>query len=291
MSAPTIPKWTDYSLVPLAQGGHSLRSERYGEVCHPVDGPALEARRLYVEASGLENALSSYMVPLVIWDIGMGGAANVCAALEALNQRGGALVIHSFEQDSEPLDFAIAHQDHLDYPVRWSHLLKELLEHQSVEYHGENWSIQWTWHKGCATQSIRNLDIPPSFIFQDAYSPSVNPELWTLDWFRSLRQACQDETPCILTTYSRATSVRTALLLAGWHVGYGPASGPKEETTQASNQAGILKHPLDRRWLDRALRSHAASPLRAGIGFQQSPLSEEEEATLLQLWETSPTLS
>jgi hypothetical protein len=67
--------------------------------------------------------------------------------------------------------------------------------------------------------------------------------------------------PCALPTYSRSTILRVTLLLAGFFVGVGHATGEKEETTIAANTLDLIDEPLDHAWLDRAFRSHSAEPL------------------------------
>ena len=77
-----------------------------------------------------------------------------------------------------------------------------------------------------------------------------------------------------MPTYSRSTILRVTLLLAGFYVGVGHATGEKTETTIAANTLTLLDEPLDRRWLDRARRSHSAEPMREPV-YQIAPLSEE----------------
>jgi hypothetical protein len=80
--------------------------------------------------------------------------------------------------------------------------------------------------------------------------------------------------PCVLPTYSRSTMLRVSLLLAGFFVGAGHATGEKEETTIAANTRGLVPDPLNLAWLDRARRSHSAEPMHEPI-YRQAPLSPE----------------
>jgi queuine tRNA-ribosyltransferase len=61
-------------------------------------------------------------------------------------------------------------------------------------------------------------------------------------------------------TYSGATAVRAALLLAGFAVGLGEPIGPGKQSTCAALDARDLVSPLDARWLERLRRSSAAFP-------------------------------
>ena len=96
--------------------------------------------------------------------------------------------------------------------------------------------------------------------------------MWTLPLFANLFRLLDPARPCALATYSRSTITRVALLLAGFYVGAGHATGEKQETTIAANTLGLIDEPLDRRWLERARRSHSAEPLCAPI-YRQARLA------------------
>ena len=96
--------------------------------------------------------------------------------------------------------------------------------------------------------------------------------MWTLPLFTNLFQLLDPQRPCALPTYSRSTILRVTLLLAGFFVGVGHATGLKEETTIAANTLDLIADPLNARWLDRALRSHSAEPLREPV-YSRKPLS------------------
>jgi len=51
-------------------------------------------------------------------------------------------------------------------------------------------------------------------IYQDAFSPTHNPLLWTREWFADLRALCRKD--AILTTYSTAAAVRLGLYENGF---------------------------------------------------------------------------
>ena len=68
--------------------------------------------------------------------------------------------------------------------------------------------------------------------------------------------------------------LRVTLLLAGFYVGKGHATGEKEETTIAANRPELIREPLDQTWLMRAKRSRSAEPLHSPE-YIQRPLSDE----------------
>ena len=106
--------------------------------------------------------------------------------------------------------------------------------------------------------------------------------MWTLPVFENLFHALDPVRPCALTTYSRSTLLRTTLLLAGFFVGTGQATGTKEETTIAANRRELIAEPLNARWLERAMRSDSAEPLREPV-YTRSPLAATTRERLSQL--------
>jgi tRNA U34 5-methylaminomethyl-2-thiouridine-forming methyltransferase MnmC len=121
----------------------------------------------------------------------------------------------------------------------------------------------------------------PHAILFDAFSPAKNPTMWTAPLFSSLFALLDPKRPCGLPTYSRSTMLRTTLLLAGFFVGVGHATGEKEQTTIAANCLELIEEPLDRRWLERAHRSHSAEPMWEPV-YRQAPLTPQTFQKLQQ---------
>jgi hypothetical protein len=105
--------------------------------------------------------------------------------------------------------------------------------------------------------------------------------MWTLPVFQKLFTFLDQTRPCALPTYSRSTLLRVTLLLAGFYVGAGHATGEKEETTIAANTLELLAEPLGEKWLGRVQRSRSAEPLMDGT-YRQAPLSEANWERLRQ---------
>ena len=116
----------------------------------------------------------------------------------------------------------------------------------------------------------------------DPFSPAKNPSMWTERLFANIYNRTDPEHPCALATYTRSTLVRVSLLLSGFYVGIGRATGEKEETTVAANSLTLIDEPLDRRWLARVRRSTSAEPLQEPV-YRQLRLSEEKWEKLTAL--------
>jgi hypothetical protein len=131
------------------------------------------------------------------------------------------------------------------------------------------------------TQPLSKTFAKPHAILFDAFSPAKNPAMWTQPLFANLFRLLDPSRPCAIPTYSRSTMLRVTLLLAGFCVGVGHATGEKEETTVAANTLELIAQPLDRGWLQRARRSTSAEPMWQPV-YRQSPLQPQTWAQLQQ---------
>lgn len=267
----------NFELVKTTQGALSIKDGRVGEIMHNPLGPWAEVEALYLAPSQLKARLQdlSTQKQLVLYDVGLGAGSNAMVALLAALQvhrhqgRAKGFRILSFEQDLRLAKFALQHRSSFpEFGEAW--LAFETLLDQGYWKH-EGLAIQWELHAGDFTQILETKLPIADLIFYDPYSPKKNSEMWTYKIFCQLREKCHSSggLESLLLTYSRATSVRAALLLAGFFVGQGEALGLKEETTLASTRGDTLEAPLAERWLQRWQRSHQALP---------SDLAQEDEA-------------
>ena len=267
-----------YQLVRLNNGICSVRSLADDETFHPVIGPVAEAEALYVKQLKLRERLQNHSGEFVIWDVGLGAAANALTVLRATKDITCKIHLISFDCKIEPLEFALKHAAELGYFGGYENHLKEFLRGHRVEFQDGNQSVNWEFHLGdfptlLAQPGAKKIPKPHAILF-DAYSPSKNPEMWTSPLFTNLFQLLDNKRLCALPTYSRSTILRVTLLLSGFFVGVGHATGEKEETTIAANDLKLLAEPLDRRWLDRARRSHSAEPMMEPV-YRIAQLSAE----------------
>jgi tRNA U34 5-methylaminomethyl-2-thiouridine-forming methyltransferase MnmC len=272
-----------YQLVRLNNGICSVRSLADAETFHPVVGPVAEAEALYVSQLRLCERLQHHAGEFVIWDVGLGAAANPLIVLHATRDLACRIRLVSFDHTLEPLKFALKHAADLGYFGSYEKHLEELLREHRVAFQDGAQSVNWEVHLGdfpallsnlkSNTQNSKLFPVPHAILF-DAFSPAKNPAMWTLPLFTNLFQLLDLQRPCAMPTYSRSTILRVTLLLAGFFVGAGHATGEKEETTIAANDLSLIAEPLDRRWLDRARRSHSAEPLTEPT-YRTAPLSAE----------------
>jgi len=309
---------TGYRLVRLPNGACAVRALAEDETFHPGIGPAAEAEALYVRQLRLPERVQENTGEFVIWDVGLGAAANALTTIrlvgDGLKGKPAHLRLVSFDQTSDAAAFALENGVELGYVNGYESALAELVKNHSAKFSDGSLNIEWTLelgdfptflsrssrdneaqdmkkeegrmmkkleppHVGCYERNA-NLPAPHAILF-DPHSPKKNPAMWTASLFASLFRWLDPQRPCALATFTRSTMARVALLLGGFFVGAGHPSGLKEETTVAANRLDLLDEPLDHRWLERAKRSGSAEPLREPI-YRQKPLAPETWEQLRQ---------
>ena len=234
---------------------------------------------------GLVDRVRAETGEFVVWDVGWGAAANPVTFLRALEGIRSPVRIVSFDCTPEPLRFALKHTESLQYLRGYEDSLGKLLDGGRVQFGIPGGpEVDWELHIGDFPTLLEGTEIQerpkPHAIFYDAFSPATNSAMWTLPAFRNLLKLLPASRPCAMPTYSRSTMMRVTLLLAGFFVGVGHATGDKEETTIASNVLGLLDEPLGKGWLQRVKQSTSAEPMIEPI-YRQAPLSAENWARLI----------
>lgn len=250
-----------FEIVTTTLGVVSIRNKELNEIMHNPVGPWAEANALYVVQSKLAERLrAGGSDELVVFDVGLGAAANALAALQCARGIANArpMRIVSFERELELLRYALKHADKFAHFEGFTDAISTLLE--KGQWSGGN--ISWELRHGDFRELIETEKHRPHLVYFDPYSSKVNREMWSVDCFKSVRRVSREAADggTLLFTYSQATPVRVALLAAGFFLGHGPASGPKEETTIAASVLSDLENPFGDAWFGRWQRSHIQVP-------------------------------
>jgi queuine tRNA-ribosyltransferase len=268
-SKPNYPAHGAYRIHIAREGFASILHVASGEIMHSRTPPMEEARRLYIEQSRLAERLRPAETgrPLVLWDVGLGAAANAMAAIRCYEEQAAAgpvrpLQVVSFENDLDSLRLAVEFRDL--FPYLHHEAPAELLREGRWESR-QHPGLSWILVPGDFQQSMSLAPEPPEVIFYDLFSGRTNGDQWTLAAFRRLFAACGNH-PTELFTYTVSTASRAALLVAGFWVARGRGTGAKGETTIALTPAA-RNTPFGRRhellgpeWLGKWRRSAARIP-------------------------------
>jgi len=229
------------AFVVTQDGTVTLHHPEYDEAFHSVQGARFEADSLYMQASGFRERMNreTKVSTCAVLDVGLGLGYNALMSIECWMQGlgSGELDLVSLEKTPELVlslsDPACGWKEGWSEDWRlWSARLKKE-EHSSIwraefVHPKSGRSLRWLVSVGDARQS----DLSPfafDFVWQDAFSPRKNGELWSVEWFQKLREASRPEVQ--LVSYSVARIVRDHLEAAGWQ--------PLRVKTSTSKQATI----------------------------------------------------
>lgn len=273
----------DYEIHIAREGFASILHRSSGEIMHSRTPPMEEAQRLYVDQSHLAERVRAREgeeeSPLVLWDVGLGAAANAMAAIRCYEEQAAQgpvrpMRIISFENDLDSLRLAFANNEKFRY-LRHSgpHGILQKAEWQSKEHAG----LSWRLIHGDFLDTMEQAEAAPDVIFYDMFSGKTNGSAWTLAAFRQLFAACEGKAT-ELFTYTTSTASRCALLSAGFFVARGRSTGDKAETTIAMMPKAYhsptpwAREFLGVEWLAKWHRSAAKYP--AEISAEQYPAFE-----------------
>lgn len=207
---------------------------------HSLIGAWQEANQIYTHQSQLlERSSLPIHSPLIIFDVGLGIAANALATLEAYHQLPAPkrdLEIWSFETNLNGLKFAIDQIESFDWLKPYKNVVQELLDRRC--WRNEDGSIRWHLKEGDFFHNLSIVPIP-EIIFYDFYSSKTCPELWSEKSFTKILDHWKKDSlrELLLITYSAASSIRKNLKNTGFEVSQGVATAKKRETTLARARA------------------------------------------------------
>jgi len=219
-------------LITTADGTTTLFLDEYEQAMHSDSGAYEESLLKHIYPSGV---LELEADKIDVLDAGFGLGYNVLALIHEfkVRKKQSSMRIISLEKERYLLDFM--------NEIRFSDSRDEIYDFIKKVYGNgkgtiENISFEILFGDG--REAIKKMEeIKFDAVFQDPFSPSKNPEMWSVDYFRCLKKIMAEK--AILTTYSSADHIRRAMLEAGFIVGAGPSVGRKREGTIASISAAI----------------------------------------------------
>ena len=229
----------------------TVYDEWYQEAMHSLSGAYHEAVNMHVFPSGVLDKTGNIRV----LDIGFGLGYNVCALLhEALKTTQDALyTVISLEKNRDVI-YGMENVRFNDERDEIYRLLKQSVAKGKI-------ATEYVQHSIMFGDARQLLSLLPQhhfdIVFHDPFSPAKNPELWTVDFFKTLYTRCSNG--CVMTTYSAAVHIRVAMRMAGFVVGKGPQVGRKKEGTIAAKGNGYIV-PLSEEYFERLTSEPKAIP-------------------------------
>lgn len=201
----------NYKIIETDDGSQTLYSKKYGEACHSTSGAISETKVHYIEGCEI---LSKDREKVFVLEVGFGVGHGFLETQKVCPN----LHFTSFEIDPELVEYVFEQNNMIPTKIDNRYVLKQ--DQCTLEV-----------YIGDARENIKLLNHRYHAIYQDAFSPKRNPELWTTEWFCELKSIATDD--CIMSTYSASSSIRKSMLAAGWKVYKGVKFGPKRSSTRA----------------------------------------------------------
>ena len=209
--------------VKSEDGSFTAYSSEYGEHYHSTrDGALNETLYKHVIPALLHV---SDREEITILDICFGLGFNTLATLYYLQKNA---IEKKVTIISPELDGAlIASLKDFQYPEIFSpflHIIKAISE--TNEYKAKGYHVKVI--VGDAREYLLTCKESFDIVYQDAFSPSVNPMLWTKEYFADIARVIKDDG--IVTTYSMALKTRLALYENGFNIYINSGKGHRDAT-------------------------------------------------------------
>jgi len=216
-----------------ADNTYSAYSNIYKEYYHSIDDGALKESLNKHVLPALKYHKSKQSINVL--DICFGLGYNTFATLLKLKNSNKSIHIVSPELD---LDLLRSLQ-FFNYPSEFE-FLREIIVSLSTKLYYKDTKIEIEIINKDAREVIKEQKYRFDVIYQDAFSPTKNPSLWTYEYFKDLRRIMSDD--CILTTYSIATPVRMGLFLNSMHIYTNDIENMRKSTLAFNQKCGEYKY-------------------------------------------------
>lgn len=213
---------TDYKLKITEDGSYTLHSPLYGEDCHSLYGAKSETEIYYLKGCQVLNKLTQQKT-INILEVGFGIGLGLRTTYEKTAHLKLPVHFLSLEIDEKLIQFVIDQNLLTEFSISRQENVLEIRK----DYFTAKVLI------GNARETLPLFPSNPfDAIFQDAFSPKKNSILWTVEWFRLLKEKASPKV--IMSTYSASSSIRKSMMEAGWAVFNGPNFSGKKSSTVAN---------------------------------------------------------
>ena len=223
-------------IIKTEDGLHTIYSAKYNETYHSKHGVLQEAQHVFLDGCDIAEKMYSKQ-EISILEIGFGTGFNFFLTAGLAVHKKAKLFYYAIEKDLLSYDDLIELNHHIqfsDSPVwqDFSIWRKEVignLKNGSYSFIHRNIELK------LICENALDINFPHmafDAVYLDPFSPDVNPELWTVSFFRKIKLSMK--TGAKLSTYSAKGRVKRALLEAGFMVEKLPGPKGKREMLVAS---------------------------------------------------------
>ncbi len=216
-------------------GSYTAYSKEYDEHYHSTKDGALHESLVkhVVPAFKLQKDKSE----ITILDICFGLGFNTLATLYYAKQNfpHAKINIYSPELDAD----LVSSLNEFIYPKEFDefkNIISELIK--NGVYENDSWHVEI--FLGDAREYIKKFSHSKfDVVYQDAFSPSTNPILWTKEYFSDIKNIIKKDG--VLTTYSMALATRLALYENGFNIYINSGKGFRDATVASLSELNEFK--------------------------------------------------
>jgi len=212
-----------YKVVKSADGSSTAYSKEYDECYHSTkDGALNESLTKHIKPAFL---LKGDLECINILDICFGLGFNTLSTLyyHKKNNLNSKVYIYSPELDAK----LVKSLKNFTYPKEFEGFL-HILESLDKQGFYEDKYFYIELFLGDGREYVKKFKNHFDIVYQDAFSPSTNPVLWTKEYFSDIKTSMKDDG--VLTTYSTALRVRLSLYTNGFHIYLNKGNGYRNAT-------------------------------------------------------------
>jgi tRNA U34 5-methylaminomethyl-2-thiouridine-forming methyltransferase MnmC len=217
-------------IILTADGSSTIYVESLDECYHSVHGAIQESQHIFIQ-SGLHVEHIKEMQLISILEIGFGTGLNALLtyfSVHKTTQKVRYTGIEPYPISAEEIEL-LNYGDRLSFPY---------VEDVFKRFHSVEWEIPvfLSDHFVLTKRKISILDIALPFdvfdlVYFDAFSPDVQPELWSDAVFENIFNSMKPQG--ILLTYSTKGDVKRSLKRTGFHIEKLPGPVGKREILRA----------------------------------------------------------
>jgi tRNA U34 5-methylaminomethyl-2-thiouridine-forming methyltransferase MnmC len=224
----------EHKEVKSEDGSYTAYSKEYDEHYHSTKDGALQEsyKKHVIPAFEILGTLDEVSILDICYGLGFN---TLCTILfYRKNSPQTKLKIYSPE-----LDRTLVHSlKNFTYPEEFEGL-REIINAISEDGIYEDETLYVEVFLGDAREYVRRFEDIFDIIYQDAFSPSTNPVLWTREYFGDIKKAMKKS--AVLTTYSTALATRLALYENGFKIYLNEGDAFRKATVAAFNELENFK--------------------------------------------------